>query len=204
MSENQPPVFPSWDERYQQQAVETMPWFYPELDDDLKQALDEFKVHEGRALDLGTGPGTQAIQLARRGFDVTATDISAEAIRLAREKAEAQELMIAWQQDDILSSRLTGPFDLIFDRGCFHVLPAERRSEYVATIARLLKPDGSFFLKCFSHRQPGTQGPNRFTPAQIQAIFSRQFTVRSITDTVYQGTLDPLPRALFCVMQRAA
>ena len=31
--------FPSWDERYQQQTVETMPWFYPELDDDLKQAL---------------------------------------------------------------------------------------------------------------------------------------------------------------------
>ena len=27
----------AWDERYQQQPVETMPWFYPELDDDLAQ-----------------------------------------------------------------------------------------------------------------------------------------------------------------------
>jgi len=65
MTADPQPPFPSWDERYQQQAVETMPWFYPELDDDLKQALDELKVHEGRALDLGTGPGTQAIQLAQ-------------------------------------------------------------------------------------------------------------------------------------------
>jgi len=194
--------FPGWDAMYQQQAVETMPWFYPDLDDDLRQVLDELGLHSGSVLDLGNGPGTQAVQLARRGFTVTAVDLSAAAIRLAREKAETQGLTIAWQQDDILSTRLTGPFDLIFDRGCFHVLPAERRPDYVATIADLLKPGGYFFLKCFSHLQPGTQGPNRFTPEQLQAIFSNQLQVRSIAETVYQGTLDPLPRALFCVMQR--
>ena len=63
------------------------------------------------------------MQLARRGFAVTAADISEAAIRLAREKAEAQGLTITWQQDDILATRLTGPFDLIFDRGCFHAPP---------------------------------------------------------------------------------
>jgi cyclopropane fatty-acyl-phospholipid synthase-like methyltransferase len=204
MSGDQQPAFPGWEERYQQQAVETMPWFYPELDDDLRRALDHLGLRNGRALDLGTGPGTQAMPLAQRGFDGTATDISAAAIRLAREKAEAQGLTISWQQDDILSTRLIGPFDLIFDRGCFHVLPPERRSDYVATIARLLKPGRFFFLKCFSHLQPGTQGPNRFRPEEIQAIFSRQLEVCSVTETVYQGTLDPLPRALFCVMRRAA
>jgi 2-polyprenyl-3-methyl-5-hydroxy-6-metoxy-1,4-benzoquinol methylase len=202
MSGDQPPVFPGWDERYQQQAVETMPWFYPELDDDLRQALDQLGLRAASALDLGTGPGTQAMQLAQRGFDVTATDISEAAIRLAREKAEAQGLTIAWQQDDVLATRLSGPFDLIFDRGCFHVLPPERRPDYVNTIASLLKPDGSFFLKCFSYLQPGMQGPHRFTPEQIRAIFGGRFQVRSITETVYQGTLDPLPRALFCLMQR--
>src|SRR4051812_28143321 len=88
----------AWDERYQQQPVETMPWFYPELDDDLKQALDELRLHEGHALDLGTGPGTQAIQLAQRGFDVTATDLSDAAIRLASARAEAHGLKISWQQ----------------------------------------------------------------------------------------------------------
>ena len=196
--------FPSWDERYQHQAVETMPWFYPEFDDDLKQALDEFKMHDGRALDLGTGPGTQAIQLAQRGFDVTATDISEAAIHLTQMRAQALGLAIRWQQDDILSSRLTGPFDLIFDRGCFHVLPPERQQDYIATVAGLLKPGGFFFLKCFSQLQPGTQGPNRFTPTQIQSIFSSGLQVRSVSETVYQGTLDPLPRALFCVMQRTA
>jgi hypothetical protein len=83
------------------------------------------------------------------------------------------------------------------------VLPPERRSDYVSTITGLLKPDGFFFLKCFSSLQPGTQGPHRFTPEQIRAIFGSRFQLRSITETVYQGTLDTLPRALFCVMQRA-
>src|SRR6476660_6672757 len=113
MSGDQPPVFPGWDERYQQQAVETMPWFYPKLDDDLRQALDQLGLHGGSALDLGTGPGTQAIQLAQRGFDVTAADISEAAIQRARAQAEAQGLTVTWQQDDILSSQLSGPFDLI-------------------------------------------------------------------------------------------
>ena len=194
----------AWDERYQQQPVETMPWFYEELDDDLKQALDELNLQEGYALDLGTGPGTQAIQLAQRGFDVTATDLSEAAIRLAQERAQTLGLAIRWQQDDILSSRLTGPFDVIFDRGCFHVLPPDRRQDYISTITGLLKPGSFFFLKCFSQLQPGTQGPNRFTPAQIQSIFSTRLQVRSVDETVYQGTLDPLPRALFCVMQRTA
>src|ERR1043165_5245540 len=112
MSEDQQPVFPGWEERYQHQAVETMPWFYPELDDDLKRALDELGLQSGHALHLGTGPGTQAMQLAQRGFDVTATDISQAAIHLAREKAEAQGLVVTWHQDDILSTRLSGPFDL--------------------------------------------------------------------------------------------
>jgi 2-polyprenyl-3-methyl-5-hydroxy-6-metoxy-1,4-benzoquinol methylase len=202
MSADQQRTFPGWEEMYQHQTIESMPWFYPELDDDLRQALEDLGLRDGRMLDLGTGPGTQAMQLARKGFDVTAIDISEAAIRLAQEKAEAQGLAIAWVQDDILATGLTRQFELIFDRGCFHVLPPERRQDYVSTVAGLLKPNGYLFLKCFSYLQPGTQGPHRFTPDQIRQIFGRQFHVRSLKETVYQGTLEPLPRALFCTMWR--
>jgi len=204
MSADQQRQFPGWDAMYQQQAIETMPWFYAELDDDLRQALDQLGLRDGSALDLGTGPGTQAMQLARRGFAVTAADISEAAIRLARATAEAQGITVTWQQDDILATRLSGPFDLIFDRGCFHVLPPERRQDYASTVTGLLTPGGYFFLKCFSHLQAGTQGPHRFTPEQIREIFGSRLQVRSVEETVYQGTLDPLPRALFCVLQREA
>ena len=202
MSEDEKHEFPHWEELYQEREIESMPWFNPELDDDLENALDEIGLQRGSALDLGTGPGTQAMELARRGFTVTATDISEAAIRLASEKAQKQRLEITWKQDDILNTRLDRQFDLIFDRGCFHVLAPERRGDYVGIVSGLLKTGGYLFLKCFSRLQPGEEGPYRFTPEQIREIFGSRLSVLLIKETVYQGTLDPLPRALFCAMRR--
>jgi cyclopropane fatty-acyl-phospholipid synthase-like methyltransferase len=202
LSEDEKHEFPQWEELYQEREIESLPWFNPELDEDLENALDELELWGGSALDLGTGPGTQAIHLARRGFNVTATDISAAAIRLAREKAQKQGFEIRWEQDDILDTRLDRQFDLIFDRGCFHVLEPERRADYVSIVSDLLKTGGYLFLKCFSRLQPGEEGPYRFTPEHIRKIFGSRLSVLSIKETVYQGTLDPLPRALFCTMRK--
>jgi hypothetical protein len=33
-------------------------------------------------------------------------------------------------------------------------------------------------------------------------LFRNDFIIMSVKDTVYQGTLDPLPRALFVVMSK--
>src|SRR5262249_37093056 len=171
MPEDEKREFPHWEELYQRQEVESMPWFNPELDEDLKNALDEVGLRGGSALDLGAGPGTQAIHLARRGFAGTATDISEAAIRPAWGKARKEGLEITWEQDDILDTRLDRQFDLIFDRGCFHVIEPERREDYVRIVSGLLKTGGYLFLKCFSSLQPGEQGPYRFTPEQIRGIF---------------------------------
>jgi 2-polyprenyl-3-methyl-5-hydroxy-6-metoxy-1,4-benzoquinol methylase len=202
MSEDGRHEFPQWEELYQQQEIESMPWFNPELDKDLEKALDELGLRSGSALDLGTGPGTQAIHLARRGFAVTATDISEAAIRLAMEKARKQGLEITWEQDDILDTQLDRQFDVIFDRGCFHVIEPGWGGDYVRIVSGLLKPGGYLFLKCFSRLQPGEEGPYRFTPEQIRENFGGRLSVLSIKETVYQGTLDPLPCALFCIMRR--
>ena len=41
-------------------------------------------ITSGKFLDLGTGPGTQARLLAKRGFRVIGSDLSEAAIRRAR------------------------------------------------------------------------------------------------------------------------
>ncbi|WP_250125171.1 class I SAM-dependent methyltransferase [Chroococcidiopsis sp. CCMEE 29] len=198
---NQQREFPDWEQLYQNQQVESMPWFNPDLDPDLDQALTRLNLHTGAALDLGTGPGTQAMALAQRGFKVTATDISDTAVSQAQEKAQEKGLNIDFRQDDILNSNLDKTFDFVFDRGCFHVLLPAHRQDYVSTVAGLIKPGGYLLLKCFSQLETRESGPYRFTPAQIQEIFSSRFNVISTEETVYHGTLDPLPRALFCVLE---
>ncbi|BAY66613.1 thiopurine S-methyltransferase (plasmid) [Calothrix brevissima NIES-22] len=194
--------FPNWEVLYQEQAVETMPWFNPSLDPDVESALLTLELNNGSVLDLGTGPGTQAIALAERGFQVMATDLSEAAINQAAAKANQKGLEISFRQDDILNSHLEQYFDFILDRGCFHVLSPHTYGTYVQTVANLLKPKGYLLLKCFSHLETREQGPYRFTPEEIQQIFQERFNLRLAQQTVYHGTLDPLPKALFCILEK--
>lgn len=194
--------FPNWETLYQEKPVETMPWFNPDLDPDVEETLLILNLTSGTGLDLGTGPGTQAIALAERGFQMVATDLSETAIRQAAARANEKGLEISFRQDDILNSHLDRSFDFILDRGCFHVLPPERRGDYVQTVANLLKPKRHLLLKCFSQQETREKGPYRFTPEEIQQVFSERFNLRSAQQTVYHGTLDPLPKALFCVLEK--
>ncbi|HZD36725.1 MAG TPA: class I SAM-dependent methyltransferase [Nitrososphaeraceae archaeon] len=95
-------------------------------------------------------------------------------------------------------------YNYIFDRGCFHVLDPSDRLTYVREIKRILKEDGTLFLKCFSINEKREEGPYRFSKRQISEIFEKEsFKVTKIKDTVYQGTLDPLPAALFVVIKNS-
>jgi ubiquinone/menaquinone biosynthesis C-methylase UbiE len=105
--------------------------------------------------------------------------------------------------DDILNSKIRDKmFDCVFDRGCFHVLPIDKRLIYIKEIKRILDDMGILFLKCFSINEPRQEGPYKFSKDGIRQLFRNDFIIMSVKDTVYQGTLDPLPRALFVVMSK--
>jgi len=138
----------------------------------------------------------------KRGFDVTAIDISETAIAKARSRSVKEGLSIDFIRDDILDSRLDRTFDLVLDRGCFHVLDPDRRSDYIETVSRLLEPDGHLFLKCFSHLEPGEDGPYRFTSQQVADLFRSRFEIVSTNNSTFQGNHEPPPRAIFSVLKK--
>ncbi|MFG0297760.1 MAG: class I SAM-dependent methyltransferase [Maioricimonas sp. JB045] len=193
---------PDWTTLYKEQRVEELPWYHEALDPDLERALDEWSPPGKVVLDLGTGPGTQAIELARRGFDVIGADISRAAVEQAAHRAAVEDASLAFVQDDILNTKLSGPFDAILDRGCFHTFDETDRATYVRNVAGLLPRNGLLYLKCFSHEQPGDEGPYRFAPNEIAEIFDPEFESLSIEATVYHAVRRPMPQALFCVLQR--
>jgi len=199
--------FPDWKNLYESQRVEAMPWYNENFDFDLEKVLDERKIiinnntnDSIKFLDLGTGPATQAIWLAKRGFKVIGSDLSEAAINRAR-KIYANEENVNFIVDDILNSKFKdNEFDYIFDRGCFHVILPADRQKYISKIKQILKKDGILFLKCFSDKEPRQEGPYKFSAEQIRDLFGESFRIDSIKETVYQGTLDPFPKALFVVM----
>jgi SAM-dependent methyltransferase len=134
-------AFPDWDNLYNTQNIETMPWYNTNLDSDLDEELKRRKISKGRILDLGTGPATQAMQLAKRGLKVTGSDVSEAAIRRARwlYAHDNNKIKINFMVDDILNSKIKDKsFDYIFDRGCFHVLPIDKRPIYIKEVNRIL------------------------------------------------------------------
>jgi SAM-dependent methyltransferase len=193
--------FPHWNDLYSNEtSVGSLPWYNKGLDNDLKEHLSTMNIAKGRLLDLGTGPATQAIELSKLGFQVTATDISENAITRAKRMSKGIEFIV----DDILESKLKDDsFGYIFDRGCFHVLEPSSRQRYVNQISRILRDGGLLFLKTFSSKEPSRGGgPDRFSIDEIDSIFSNRFTIDSFKESVYQGTLDILPKALFVVLRK--
>jgi SAM-dependent methyltransferase len=201
--DDNPRGFPDWDSLYTNQQVESMPWYNEKLDSDLEEEISKRKpLHKERFLDLGTGPGTQAVQIARKGYLVTGSDISPAAILRAKQ-VYSSEPNVNFIVDNILNTKFKeDEYHNIFDRGCFHVLHPSERLTYTKQIKRILKKDGTLFLKCFSVDEKREEGPYRFSKEQISEIFEKEyFKVTKIKDTVYQGKLDPLPAALFVVMK---
>src|SRR2546428_5143027 len=139
-----------WEKVYATSDVATLPWYNPDLDTDIERALKAHRLRNARILDLGTGPATQAMNLAKRGFDVLATDISSSAIRKAKAAAKSARLSIELRVDNVIASKLEPNLvDAIMDRGVFHVLPKDKRPIYVQTVHRTLRPSGWIFLKSF-------------------------------------------------------
>ncbi len=196
------PKLPDWETLYRDQDVEKMPWFTPVLDHDFAEALERFKVRSGRVLDLGTGPGTQAIALAELGFGVVASDISGSAVKKAEALAKKKGLAIRFLEDDILATKLTAPFDIVFDRGIFHIFPPAKRADYVRNVGGLLREGGYLFLKCFSDQEPPGEGPYRFSEEDIRMSFEPVFGIRVVRASLFKGVRQPDPRALFCVLQK--
>jgi cyclopropane fatty-acyl-phospholipid synthase-like methyltransferase len=192
-----------WEKLYATSDVATLPWYNPDLDTDIDRALKAHRLRGGRILDLGTGPATQAMNLAKRGFDVVATDISASAIKKAKASAKEAGLSITFLVDNVLKSKLAPNLvDAIMDRGVFHVLPKEKRPVYVETVHRVLRANGWLFLKCFSDKEPGTWGPHRIAEGELLGYFRGPFEVLSVVETVFQGNVKPAPKALFATFRR--
>jgi hypothetical protein len=82
------------------------------------------------------------------------------------------------------------------------VLQPSSRQRYVNQVSRLLRDGGLLFLKTFSTKEPlRGGGPYRFSIYEIDSIFTDRFIIYSFKETVYQGTLDILPKALFVVLR---
>jgi len=164
-------------------------WHSPFIDHDLEAFLsmyDKDKPQNTKLLDLGTCNGSQAIHVAKKGFNVVGSEVSPTALKKIKYDTT---LPVKFVLDDILDTRFKeDEFDIIFDRGCFHSIVLWGLDKYIKNILKILKKDGTLLLKVLSDRQKRFMSedtimgkkismPYRFSQDMIVEIFREDFDI---------------------------
>src|SRR5438445_11972888 len=89
-----------WEKVYATSDVATLPWYSPALGTDIERALKAHRLRSVRILDLGAGPATQAMNRAKRGFDVLAPAISGCASKKGKASGEGAARWMAFLVGD--------------------------------------------------------------------------------------------------------
>jgi S-adenosylmethionine-dependent methyltransferase len=134
----------------------------------LRALAEHLPPPPARVLDCGGGPGRYALELARRGYDVTLFDLSSENLRLAEQKAsEAGLTLAAYEQGTATDiSRFSDEaFDAVLLMGpLYHLLESAARAGTLAEAYRVLKPGGpllaAFISRYASIRYAAASEPN--------------------------------------------
>lgn len=106
------------------------------------------------ALVVACGLGDDAEELAHRGYEVTAFDVSATAIAQCRRRFPASR--VRYQVADVLAlpEAMTRRYSLVVEINTLQSLPRPDRPRAVAAIAGAVAPGGLLFVRC----QAGSEG----------------------------------------------
>jgi SAM-dependent methyltransferase len=111
----------------------------------IEQTFRQFGTGEVRSVvDFGCGTGNHSIPLAHRGYHVTGVDLSAEMLRVARQKSTEAGVAINWVEGDIRNVQAGGPFDagLFMFAVLGYLLPNEDVMAALANARRHIRTGG--------------------------------------------------------------
>lgn len=101
-----------------------------------------------KILDLCCGYGRHAIELAKRGYDVTGQDINSFFLKIAKENAKNKKSKIKFIKSDMRYIPFNDTFNIIINMfTSFGYLEDDEENEKVLNqVYKALKPSGKFFI----------------------------------------------------------
>ncbi|MDW0114582.1 class I SAM-dependent methyltransferase [Sporosarcina saromensis] len=166
-----------------------IPFFVNKPDENLVSYFENQFIQPGNVLELGCGPGRNALYFAEKGCTVNAVDLSEESLQWAEERANEKEVSVNFIHKNIFELQLKEEaYDIIYDSGCFHHIAPHRRMSYLNLLSHSLKPGGYFAITCFVkggelggaditdwevYRRRSLQGGLGFSEESLRTIFNR-------------------------------
>ncbi|NQT39569.1 MAG: class I SAM-dependent methyltransferase [Planctomycetes bacterium] len=102
-----------------------------------------------RILDIACGTGRHAVELTKRGYQVTGFDLSEGQLRVAREKAAEAGVTVELQRRDATEPHFNEEFDaaLMFCEGAFPLMETDEKNHAILVhAAAALRPGGKLLL----------------------------------------------------------
>lgn len=130
-----------WEQRYQDGETG---WDRGDVSPSLHAWLDSGDLKPSRIVVPGCGRGHEVVELARRGFDVTAIDIAPSAIAHLERHLADEGLRATLILGDLFEQRPEA-FDAVYEQTCLCALPPAMLAQYEAWLHAQLKPGGKLF-----------------------------------------------------------
>ena len=194
---------PDWNQRYTDGEV---PWDTADPDDDLIAVMRAHSIRATQALVVGCGTGTNAAWLAEQGANVVGVDVSEVAVTAAVAKLEGRAVSCRFAAMDFLKDDVPfgGPFDFVFDRGCFHLFDdAGVRANFAARVAHHLVPGGLWLTIMGSTEGPERDhGPPRRTVRQVVEAIEPSLEIVALRASTYHANIASPATSWVCLSRR--
>jgi len=145
-------IYPDWDESVERQAFM--------LDSVIRETWEE---DVSSVLDVSCGIGTQALGLAKIGYQVTASDLSPEEIERAKREAQTRDLSISFSVADMREAydHHSQQFDLVIscDNAVPHLLTDEDILTAFQQMYKCTRPGGGCIISIRDYENENLSEP---------------------------------------------
>jgi 2-polyprenyl-3-methyl-5-hydroxy-6-metoxy-1,4-benzoquinol methylase len=124
-----------------------------------------------KILDVGCGTGRHAIELTKRGYNVTGIDLSENQLERAIEKAKANNLVIDFQRQDARNLPFDSEFDvaIMLCEGGFSLMETDEMNfEILKNVTKALKPSAKFIFTTLNGLFPVFNSLDEFYSASAE------------------------------------
>lgn len=186
----------------QRYATRDTPWDSGRPSTELVHAIEAGELPGTAVLEFGCGTGTNAIELARRGYRVTAVDMVEMAIEKAREKARDAHVSIDFRRGDLTQMDLGGPYDVLFDLGVYHGIRVRNFPAFRSTLQRVSRPGTRWLSLAGNAREPLPDGPPVVTEAEFRSELEPLFRIVRVREFRFDLRPDFQPLAWSILSER--